>query len=263
MHCEGFDNQSEAYDVGKKIQLSLLLACLKREIFIDIGKGKASIFLSESVKQMMWEKHKVQYLEEIHGVQVYDVNKKTQFARGPRHGVKIHLLNYAEDVLADITKFLSKDIKITNRDLLALELYNASDFETSPRASFLTLMLATETLLESATKSIKTQSVIDDISQHVLNSDIEKGEKDALITGIKNMKQQSFKWKGEKLATTYLSNGKKYHGLSPEKFFSKCYNIRGKLVHSGHFKTDIGPTLEVFVRDLLVNKLINPLEIEE
>lgn len=257
LYCDGFDNQVEAFQVGKRIQHALLIACLKREIFINIGKDKASI-CGGPVKQMMMEQHRIQCLEDVHGIQIYNANQKTQFLAGPRYPVKIHLRNCAEDVLTDINNFLSQDIQLTNKDLLALELYNASDFEMTTRTRFLLLMLSIETLIEPGKKSEKAQSLIDELKENVSNRDIDQVEKEVLLTGLSGLKDQSITMRGRNLANKYLNPTNKYSNLNPDEFFSKCYKARSKLVHSGNDEDvkDVIASLEVFVRDLLVSKLL-------
>lgn len=121
-------------------------------------------------------------------------------------------------------------VRLAEKIIIAYELYHASHFETSPRAKFLTLMMAIECLLER-------QNVDDDVKSHldILLAITEQSEKQAIkdLKGrLGELKKESITATGKQFIKKHLG-GKEYMDKPAEVFFNDCYKYRGSLVHDG------------------------------
>jgi len=144
---------------------------------------------------------------------------------------------------------------LSDRERLAFDLFGTSFFQKSVDAHFLMLMMAAETLLDPA---LRSQLVRDHVEKLISltreSSTLSQSEKDSLIGSLQFLYKDSIGQAGQKLAKR-LGN-RKYAGQKPSQFFTRCYDLRSKLVH-GHIPrptrdeiADICASLELFVGDL-------------
>ncbi|MEW6208094.1 MAG: hypothetical protein AB1631_06990 [Acidobacteriota bacterium] len=147
-------------------------------------------------------------------------------------------------------------IDLSDKQTLALELYNAYHFESSQRTRFITLVFAVETLSDAKKRSEKAQECIKSFQQTVNESDLDVEEKQSLRESLGNLSQESISKTCRDMVESYLGD-KKYDGLIAKKFFNECYKMRSDLVHKGRLK-DTGRFLEpwIYNLDCLVTDLL-------
>ena len=142
------------------------------------------------------------------------------------------------------------------RERLAFELYSASYFEPTPRARFLTLIMAIESLLRPEYRTKKAQSVVQNIIEYTKSSELNKSEIDSLLGSLQWLQRDSISKTGRDLANKYLC-GEKYLEKTANNFFTYCYSLRSEMVHQGKTKekninlNTVVSELQRFISDLL------------
>jgi hypothetical protein len=141
------------------------------------------------------------------------------------------------------SKVSEQKCEITEKDALALELFNSSYFENSPRTQFLILIQMLETLAERANRPKNIISTLDEILKDLKAEKLrsQKRPDDAenigrIISSIGGLKKESITQAITRLAEGLCGEGK-FGQLTSSEFVQKCYKIRGSLTHSG--STDI------------------------
>ena len=259
IYSDGYKTEDDAKDIGEKLKISILIASSLRRIFVDVGKNRATSQIGKVIKEKLWEEHKVQLINEVHGLDVYDASKKTQIVKAS--SPSIILQNYATDLINDIQSLFNVSASLNEKDLLAFELYGASGFEKSSKSRFLTLMLSLESMIEQKKRPTKIINVIKDLLKSIDSMDLESDEMQSIKNGISMLKKESISKSGQYLSAKFLDS-KKYNELDPSDFFLYCYKIRSNLVHNGtpkipeHEFSSLTATLEVFVHDILESKII-------
>lgn len=152
------------------------------------------------------------------------------------------------------------DKRLDENGLLAFEMYSASaDMpDQNPDARFLMLMIAVESLIEQGRKPTAQVDALASLNEHLKTLGLGKADSEVLRQALKSLEDESIGAAGRRLADSL--GVRVYGGLTPRKFFTKCYEARSNLVHG---RTDrpsieevgalIGP-LPSFVRDLIVGR---------
>lgn len=95
------------------------------------------------------------------------------------------------------------------------------------------------------------------------DSDVEQEEMCSLRGSLKHLANQSISQSGKSLARARLA-GREYGGMTADRFFGNCYELRSKLVHGAKRQPRIAEVgqvnceLEAFVADLIMAGLVNP-----
>ena len=154
---------------------------------------------------------------------------------------------------------------LSDRERLAIDLFNTSFLEMSSVTRLLTLVMAVEALLELRPRSANAIALVERLISDVDGSeDISLGEKDGLRGSLQYLRRESISSAGRALARSRLGD-RRYCDLTPDEFFRACYEMRSRLVHGSEPSPDyadvgrLAATLEVFVSDLITEPFI-PLE---
>jgi hypothetical protein len=160
----------------------------------------------------------------------------------------------------DIFKEYNKEIvnNLSPKQSLALELFNMSYFETSSRASFITLITAIECLVRRDCRPQFWHLLIDCINNvNKLQDDIHD-DKESFKNGLRWLGLESIARSCRKLVGRLLSR-------DDVKKFDNFYKIRSELIHNGTTRDNIniGITLsqlremvhQLLIRDIFQNEL--------
>ncbi len=257
--CGGFSSEEEAFIQGNNVKKSLLISGPLLGIGIDVGKDLTGARMSTGMKNSMFEKTGVKIIEDVHGLSVYSEEHPTQVLSCSGSGVVQPWT--ASQFIETIKSLSNKQLELSEKELLCLELYGASHFERSIRATFLTLVLAIESLIEPEKRGKEATNHVNLLIK--LTNDycsLSSSEKSSIKGSLQWLYQDSISQSLKKLASKYLSH-KEYGGLSSQKFISKCYEFRSNLVHNGKLKDkkiNLGvytSQLNVFLSDLLQEKI--------
>ena len=107
-----------------------------------------------------------------------------------------------------------------------------SHFEAAPRARFLTLVSAIETIMEDKPRSPEAIEHVERLVQLTHNSELPRAEIDSILGTLSWLRRESISRTG-KMFVDGLLGQKEYGGKIAGDFFQYCYNIRSELMHGG------------------------------
>jgi len=144
--------------------------------------------------------------------------------------------------------------------VLACEIYTSSFFDVSPRTRFITLVTAVEALLDPLKRSDEVQALVTNIEAMMQKSMIDGPTKVSIIGSLGRLRYQSISQAGRTLVRLLLPD-KFFNSQSSVDFFTRCYNLRSSILHSGTIpeeSVEIGQlanVMETFVAHLLISVL--------
>lgn len=102
IYSDGYSSEDEAREEGKKIQKSILIASSLRKIFVDVAidKDKANIKIPKELKEKLLNEHNVEFIAEVHGLDVYNASKNIKIIKGTQP--TLVTVNKASDLIKDI-----------------------------------------------------------------------------------------------------------------------------------------------------------------
>src|SRR5271157_2955816 len=161
----------------------------------------------------------------------------------------------------DCTQMVSRrfvePVALTEKQVVAAELYCSSFFDVSFRSRLITLMSAVEALLDCPERSSAVLDVVDLLDKTVKEANIDEATKAAMRGSLQWLRQDSIGQTGKILSTRLLA-GREYLGKTAPKFFRYCYDLRSQIVHNGQPSDPtvdllgIANTFQAFVADLLL-----------
>ncbi|WP_339934188.1 hypothetical protein [Vreelandella glaciei] len=250
----GYSTEQDALNYGFKLKDAVLFYGTIFRVGVDVGKDKASSFLSKYMKDKIFDEHGLVMIDDVHGVTAYSEEHPTSCSSISATGlVNVRDAGFLTEKLCGLVKdgyTLSDQVK------LAMELMTASFFESSSRARFLTLVLAAESILTPEYRSSEVQSVVDDLKARTKSSNLKEQDKSSILGTLNWLYKDSISQSLKKMAQSHLHD-RTYGGFPSDKFIQKCYEARSKLVHSGavnESKHNIGTlaaNLEVYMKDML------------
>lgn len=259
----GFENEAAAYAAGAMVKDAVMFSGAVCGLGIDVGKDRATLWLNPGIKADFLAQSGVEIKEDVHGLCVYKEDHPISWASSsPGRLVR---QNGAETLAATISRFIGSNVRLTNKQRLALELYGASYFEKSERARFLTLVLGAESLSNPQNRSEKGEKLVCLLVETTSNSEIDPEEKKSILGSLSWLYKQSVSQSLRNHAREYLV-GKTYNGMHPWKFIAECYDARSTLVHSGSVdpnKVNIGSlaaSLETYLADLIIATIEQDIE---
>lgn len=244
LRANGFSSADEAHAYGQRIKNALKLCGLLIHVGIDVGKDTATSGAGKMVKDTM-KAAGIKLLDDVHGLIVYPEDLPIRFAsiRG-----ELTVEKSSTTFIEALTKAYEIVFTLTDKQSLALELYNISRFESLHRARFLTLVTAVECLGSRAKQPEHIISYIDVLIEQTKGSLLDT-EREHLVPRLRELKTESISRSCRNLVNEYL-------GQEAMKFFSTCYNIRSKLVHEGSTPKDTRLARDVLKLDELVSQLL-------
>jgi hypothetical protein len=251
----GFTSKEDAANVGKQLKDSLLLGGVKSRIGIDVGKDTAISTMGPDVKNNIFDKYGVKFIDDVHGLMIYSEEHPVQISSVS--SPTLYSPANAEKFTNLVSALFCANPVLSDKVRLSLELYGASHYETSSRARFITLVIATEALIEPRDRDVMTRKTVYGLIKQVMNSGLGGKEKDSLIGSLNWLYKQSISQALREMAERYLLD-RQYANLIASKFISHCYDIRSKLVHKGNVDSDtvhigaLAAQVNIFLSDLLV-----------
>lgn len=136
---EGFQIQERATQIGEQARQALLWCGLTGSFGLDLGDEPPTFQFFRPFKEQFAERTGSQLREDIHGLQVYDCSLPTRFGRVDAQPV---VKKNLDTFLATFRRYHEVGPDLTDQEAAALELAGVAYFEKSPRARFLTRMIA-------------------------------------------------------------------------------------------------------------------------
>ncbi len=160
-----------------------------------------------------------------------------------------------------MSEAVKRNAEMSEGDQVAYDLYGASFAEVPTDARFLLLMMAIETMIEPEPRAAEVQAHVEALRTATKDSDLSDDEIRSIYGTLQYLRNASIGQAGRKLASRL--GDRTYADKTPERFFSKCYELRSALVHGGHPRpsraevSSLAAPLETFVGDLLGIELLD------
>ncbi len=151
-------------------------------------------------------------------------------------------------------------LRLTQQQRTAFDLYSACFFLPVADARFLMLMMAVETLIEPAPRSVAARELVDTLMRTTRSSGLSEAEVRSMVGVLAWLRYESISQAGRRLASTLGEH--LYAGERPVEFFTHCYELRSRLVHgelprpSRDYVDSRAATLEHFVGHLISGPLL-------
>jgi len=259
----GWQTADQAQEAGNSCFHAIMrtLACLR--IGADYGLRAPASFITDAGLRMLNEDSGHSVLRDIHGLMVFETTPSPRFvALGHPsiiRGTPRDRFERAFDAA------LAEPQPLSAKELISIQLFNAAFFQASPDSRFLLLIMAAEALMEFPPRSIEAVKMVDSFIAGVQqNGALSESERASMIGSLRWLRLESINQAGRRLAAERLP-GRIYNNEPAPSFFSKCYDIRSRLVHAQDplpSRADVGTAaahMETFVSDLLAGHLLNKI----
>lgn len=248
--ASGFSSSHEADICGRRVKNSLLLCGLCFQMGFDVGKDEARGVITEYGKELLKKtrkmKEKTLLLNDIHGLCVYPEEKSVD-VRFASTSIQFRIGKSPTRFVEEFKK--AYELNPTDKQSLALELYNTSHFESSLRARFLTLVTAVECLCIQDEQPDPVVKYVETLIEQAKKSGIEAVQENSFLGRLGALKIESISKSCRRLVEKHLDVG-------AVDLFQECYDIRSDLSHDG--KCQEGVDLGTYTPELdkLVSQLI-------
>lgn len=255
---EGWPSEEDAAQASGKYVPALMLTLARLRVGADFGSRAPNSAFTRAGLGMLEKESGFRVLNDVHGLMFYESEPHPRF------------VNFGADVIREVNqRHLEQVFSIaveetgqpTERERLALDLFNASFFQHSADSRLLVLVMAVEAVLDPPLRSEKAVTHIESMITATKESELlSPNEKQSLLGSLNWLKCESINQTARKLVANRLGE-RKYMEKEAPAFFSYCYNLRSQLVHGEHplpTQEEIGSAvgeLEVFVSDLLSGNL--------
>jgi hypothetical protein len=247
-----YESENEARSDGLRARRAILLWALERRLSIDLGDNRRRGGLTAGGIEHFSQMVGAPVRDQLHGLDVYESREGLRFVNTE---AEAHLQIGSSRTLERMAFWYQENRELTKKQELATELYCAAGFDTPFRSRFLTLMTALESLLEYQPRSAAVISLVTSMEEAVSSSTVAPHEKKSLLSSLTWLHDESIGQAGRRTADALLV-GQTYESRKPGKYFSDCYELRSRLVHSGQVAADVdllnvANSLQRFVGDLL------------
>jgi hypothetical protein len=241
----GFRLREEAERCGKRVKNSILLCGPILRMGFDIGKDKASFLIGNHLKEKGKELG-FNIIEDTHGLCIFEEDLKVRVFSSKS---SVSISTPLKLLMEKFNHIYGMDINLSNKETLALELYNMSFFESSLRARFVTLISAIEALCKRFKRSNEVIKHLDNLIDITRNSSLFKFDKKSIINNIRT----------ESISESCRQLVKKNLGIDREAEFINYYKIRNQISHNGAPHKGINLGTEILGLESLISNLLESL----
>jgi hypothetical protein len=249
-----FASRKQARDAAEKAKRALLCWATEHRVGIDFGDGKQRSGATKAYLAILQKQYGCPVRNDIHGVDIYEhaakpifvsVRGKATVGKDPRKLVDTFQREYLH------TRHL------TEKQVLASEIYSSSFFDVSPRSRFITLVTAVEALLERTRRANEVEALLEEFKAKTEQSPIQQSTRDSIVRSLEQLKHESIGQAGRALANRLIPSDL-FDGQSSADFFSHCYNLRSQILHRGKIEDEsldvlyLANIMEGFVAKLLL-----------
>lgn len=256
----GFSSEQEAWEAGRRWRDWLIPAFAAVKVGADFGDRSPQGWFSPHALALAEEASGVRALNDVHGLMVHNHDGEALYLKvGTVTG---RVTRAHRELVEAVETAIANDVKLSTGERLAYDLYAASFSERNADARFVMLMMAVETLIQPAPRSPQVQALVDQLVSTTRKSGLPDNEVSSIVGSLKWLSSESISQAGRRLAVQL--DGREYGGEQPQKFFTKCYELRSRLVHGYDprpTRDEVGvrgAQLEIFVGDLLARPVRRP-----
>lgn len=255
---EGWPSQEAAAQAAGKYVPALMFTLARLRVGADFGNRAPSSAFTSAGLSMLEQQQGFRILNDVHGLMLYESDPQPRFVKSRVDILRGVKQGHFEQVFS---RAVERDGQPTERERLALDLFNASFFQRSADSRFLVLVMAIEALLDPPLRSQKALAHVESMITATQDSkSLTADEKQSFLGSLRWLRYESISQTGQRLASGCLGE-RKYMDKKAPAFFSYCYGLRSRLVHGEHpipTQQEVGSVvaqLEVFVSDLLSGDL--------
>ena len=252
-----FTSEDQARAAAEKSKRALLYWAIEQRLGIDFGDGKQRSIITNEGLAMLEKQYGCPLRNDIHGIDVYEHVEKLKFVSV---NAKETVGKYPPNLIRTFQREYLNSRRLTEKQVLASEIYASSFFDVSPRSRFITLVAAVEALLEPLKQSDVVQALVEDFENRTRQSEIDELTKKSIISRLGWLRYQSYRQAGRLLADRLVPNDL-FDGLSSADFFTRCYDWRSQILHDGTIAGEsvdmwhLANVMESFVARLLLAAL--------
>jgi len=252
-----FASEDQARDAAEKTKRALLYWAIEQRLGIDFGDGKQRSGFTKAGLAMLQKQQGCSFRNDIHGIDVYEHVENLRFAS---FNAKATVGKYPPKLIDTFQREYLHTRHLTEKQVLASEIYASSFFDVSPRSRFITLVTAVEALLERPKRPGVVEELVKEFKAKTQLSNIDEQTKKSIIGRLGRLTHQSISQAGRTLADRLIPN-ERFDGQSPADFFTRCYDFRSRILHQGTIEDDsvdmvqLANVMESFVARLLLAAL--------
>lgn len=255
---EGWPSQEAAAQAAERYVPALALTLVKLRVGADFGRRAPKSVVTPAGLAMFEKCSGSRVLNDVHGLMVYESEPRPRFAKVSGTLSRGVDQRHFEQVFS---RAVERAPRATEREKLALDLFNASFFQQCPDSRFLVLVMAIEALLDPPARGGEALAHVESMIAGTREcGSLSDDQKQSLLGSLEWLKYESIRQTGRELASSVLG-GRKYMDKEAPAFFLYCYDLRSRLVHGRHPLPTWGEVgaaaaqLERFVSDLLSGDL--------
>jgi len=251
-----FNSEQDAREAAERAGKALLFWAVEQRVGIDFGDGiQRGIATNESLK-LLEQQHGVPIRNDVHGIDVFEPLTGLSFVHT---SVKAQVGKNVETLVSTFCREFMLGRRVTEKQVLASEIYANSFFDISQRSRFITLVTAVEALLELAERPDSTQSLVTNFIAQTQSAPIDQVTKNSIRGSLEWLRKESISQAGRNLANSLLPKTN-YEGKPAGNFFAFCYEQRSRLLHRGETEegidvSQLASAMEAFVANLLIASL--------
>jgi len=254
-----FPSKDQAIAAAEKSKRALLCWAIEQRVGIDFGDGKQRSFYTKEGLDWLRKQHGHggPVRPDIHGIDVYEHVENLMFVSMQAEG---QVGKNPPKLINTFKREYLHTRHLTEKQMLASEIYASSFFDVSPRSRFITLVTAVEALLERPKRTQLVQELVKDFRDKTRLSNIDKETKKSIVGSLGDLQLESITQAGCNLACDLIPN-ELFDGQSSADFFARCYNLRSQILHRGKIKDEsvdmlrLANVMEDFVDKLLLGEL--------
>jgi hypothetical protein len=258
LQAHGWVTPEAAENAGKRLADVFLLTLVRSKVGVESWARRGGGGVFRAGLGMLEEETGERVLNDSAGLAVYETNPLPRFAS---FNMRATIAAPAESFVQSFRSLATTEIELTERERVAIDVFNASFFEPAADTRLLTLVMAIEALLELALRPSDAVALVNSLIAQVRASPLPEPERDSLIGALRWLRRESIRRAGRRLAQQRLGEAV-YAGQSAPDFFEHCYHLRSELVHGGDIRkareasaSAVGE-LERFVSDLLMWRFV-------
>lgn len=252
-----FASEDQARDAAEKTKRVLLYWAIEQRVGIDFGDGKQRSGATKAGLAMLQKQHGCPVRNDIHGIDIYEHVEKLRFVNV--HG-EVKLSKHPPKLVDTFQREYLHTRHLTEKQVLACEIYASSFFDVSPRSRFITLVTVVEALLEPLKRANEVEALVEEFKAKTRQSTIDQSTRDSIIGSLERLRHQSISQAGCALAGRLIPD-KLFDRQSSADFFTRCNELRSQVLHRGKIEDglvdmlDLVNVTEGFVAKLLLASL--------
>lgn len=228
------------------------------------GSGSGAISVIERLDRfllLLEQQFGQRVLNDVHGLTTFRTEPEPRFAIFNANAI---LSRRFDDIVEVVNRILPMSPTMNEQELLALNLFHMSFFETSPDSRLITLVTAVEAMVPPQKRSPAAVRHVEELVRLTGSANhLDVDDRSALANALRMLEHRSVGAGARALARERLGDAR-YAEQPAARFFGACYKLRSDLVHGREprpTREEVGSLaapLEVFVSDLLTVKILGP-----